>query len=253
VDEDFNFELSVPMSPGNFQTVGFCDCYIIQASPGTPLPGFTSFGDSGAVLFGFAPEADAVIHPAVGLVFAETGGGGGYACKIQHVFDALDLDVLCASGYPAYLEGLAESSRGPVVSAGTRFTGAERRTRASTRLTAGLARDVERRLMESSPGREVASLVRRHRHEIFARLIRQGDFRRAVTEALAPVLRGARTSDDVFGHVIDDDDLDRIARVQVILRREGLKDLADEVGAMAVAVRKAVGKRLGEFLGIETH
>jgi hypothetical protein len=78
----------------------------------------------------------------------------------------------------------------------------------------------------------------------------QGDLRRAVTEALTPVLRGARTSDDVLGHVIDADDLDRIERVQAILGREGLTDLADDVGAMAVAVRKAVGKRLGAFLGL---
>jgi hypothetical protein len=174
VDEDFNFSLSVPISPGNFQTVGFCDCYIIDDAPGTPLPGFVSGGDSGSVLFGFAPEADAVIHPAVGLVFGQTGGGGGYACKIQHVFDALGLDVLCASGYPAYLEGLAEGPPEPDLTAGTRFTDAERRTRAATRVTAGLARDVERRLMEGAAGREVAALVRRHRHAIFARLIRQG-------------------------------------------------------------------------------
>jgi hypothetical protein len=249
VDEDYIFSLSVPISPGNFQTVAFCDCYIIDDAPGTPLPGFVSGGDSGSVLFGFAPEADAVIHPAVGLIFGQTGGGGGYACKIQNVFDALDLDVLCAAGYPAYLEGLAEGPPQPGLTAGTRFTGAERRTRAATRVTAGLARDVERRLMASAAGREVATLVRHHRHAIFARLIRHGDFRRAVTEALTPVLRGARTSDDVFGHVIDADDIARIARVQAILRREGLKDLAEDVGSRAVAARKAVGKRLGEFLG----
>jgi hypothetical protein len=230
--------------------VVFFDCYIIDDAPGTPLPGFISAGDSGSVLFGFAPEADATFHPAVGLLFGSTGGGGAYACKIQYVFDALDLDVLCASGYPAYLDLLAEGASEPALTAGIRFTGAERRTRAATRVTAGLARDVERRLMASAAGREVVALVRRHRHTIFARLIRQGDFRRAVTEALTPVLRGARTSDDVFGHVIDAGDLDRIARVQAILRREGLKDLAEEVGARAAAVKKAVGKRLGAFLGI---
>jgi hypothetical protein len=251
VDEDFNFSLPVPISPGNFQTVGFCDCYIIDEAPGTPLPGFVSSGDSGSVLFGFAPAADATIHPAVGLIFGQTGGGGGYACKIQHVFDALALDVLCAAGYPAYLEGLAEGAPDSVLTAETRFTGAERRTRAATRVTAGLARDVERRLMESDAGREVAALVRRHRHPILTRLIRQGDLRRAVTEALTPVLKGARTSDDVFDYVIDDDDLNRIERVQAILKREGLKDIAEEVGAMAIAVKKAVGKRLGDILGIE--
>jgi hypothetical protein len=210
VDEDFNFSLPVPISPGNFQTVGFCDCYIIDEAPGTPLPGFVSSGDSGSVLFGFAPAADATIHPAVGLIFGQTGGGGGYACKIQHVFDALALDVLCAAGYPAYLEGLAEGAPDSVLTAETR-----------------------------------------HRHPILTRLIRQGDLRRAVTEALTPVLKGARTSDDVFDYVIDDDDLNRIERVQAILKREGLKDIAEEVGAMAIAVKKAVGKRLGDILGIE--
>jgi hypothetical protein len=250
VDEDFNFSLSVPISPGNFQTLGFCDCYIIDDAPGTPPPGFISGGDSGSVLFGFASEADAVIHPAVGLIFGQTGGGGGYGCKIQHVFNALDLDVLCASGYPAYLEGLAEAAPEPGLGAGTRFTGTERRTRAATRVTAGLARDVERRLMEGDAGRKVVALVRRHRHPILARLIRQGDFRRAVTAALAPVLRSACTSDDVLGHVLDVADLERIDRVRAILKREGLQDLADEIGAMARAVRPSVGRPLRDILGV---
>ena len=251
VDEDFNFSFSVPISPGNFQTVGFCDCYIIDEAPGTPLPGFVSGGDSGAILFGFSPEADAVIHPAVGLIFGQTGGGGGYACKIQHVFNALDLDVLCASGYPAYLEALAEGEPRSVLAVETRFTEAERRTRAATRVTAGLARDVEQRLMTSDARREVAALVRRHRHPILLRLIQQGDFRRAVTDALAPVLRGARTTDDIFGYVLGDDDLERIKRVEVVLKREGLKDIAKQIGAMARGVKKKVGKRLGDILGID--
>ena len=250
VDDSFTFYFDVPVSPGNEQEVVFCDCLIIDESPGTPLPGFISDGDSGAVLFGFSPEPDAVIHPAVGLLFASTGGGGAYACKIQHVFDLLSLDVLCASGYPAYLEGLAEGAPELGLTAGTRFADGERGTPAATRLTAGLARDVERRLMESGTGREVAGLVRRHRHPILARLIRKGDFRRAVTDALTPVLGGARTTDDVFAHVIDQGDLDRIGRVQAILKREKLDDLAEEVEALAGPVRSSLGKTLGEVLGV---
>ncbi|MEO0989461.1 MAG: hypothetical protein AAFX00_00770, partial [Pseudomonadota bacterium] len=149
VDEDLNFEFSVPISPGNFIDVGFCDCLLIDDVNGP----FLMPGDSGAVVFGQPSPADSVVRPAVGLLFGETGGGGGYACKIEHVFSALNLGVLCSAGYPAYLEGLAEGPADPGLASEARFSTTSRPLRAS----AGLARDVERRMGEGKTGREIVA------------------------------------------------------------------------------------------------
>ena len=242
VDADFNFILDVPQSPGNFAPVVFCDCFIVDETPGTPLPGFASGGDSGAVIFGFAPEQDAVIHPALGLLFATTGGGGAYGCKMSYVFDALDVDVLCSSGYPAYLDGLAA---GQSLDLATRFTNSQPSDR---RAAAGLARDVEKRLLDSPEGRAVSDLVRRNRDRIFADLIKQSDLRRALTEALMPVLAGARTSDDVLGHVLSDEDVSRIESVLTVLTRKGDPSIVEDMRALVLAQRGNVGQSIGALL-----
>ena len=248
VDADFSFFLNVPTSPGNERRVIFCDCFIIDETLGTPLPGFASDGDSGAVIFGFAEEPDAVIHPALGLLFGSTGGGGAYACKMSYVFDLLDLDVLCASGYPAYLDGLAA---GDDEDTAPRFTSRERQVRAPRRATAGLARDVEARLRESNEGQTISNLLRRFRAPIFARLIRQGEARRALTAALSPVLRGARTSDDVLGYIITEQDLKRIKSVIAVFQREDLQELAEAIAQLALAKESACGKTVGEILRLQ--
>ena len=253
-DADFSaLQFAEPITPGNFQDVVFCQCILVEKDNNIPPPGFSSFGDSGAVLFGFAAEQDAVIHPAVGLIFAE-GNGMTVACKIQNVFNALNLDVLCSSGYPAYLDSMAENANNSErTSVATRFTVAERLTHAATRRSSGLARDVERRLKVSKKGQELVDLVRRFRHPIFAQLIRQSDLRRAATEALKPVLTGTVTSDDVLNYEIDHDDLERIHRVIKVLQNEGMEDIAKALKGLSFTRKKAKGKNLLELLDLDEH
>ena len=249
IDTDYALSIPFPLSPGNFKDVVFCDCYLFQGDPGTPLPGVVSDGDSGSILFGVVPASDSVIQPAIGLVFAQSDGRG-VACKIQTVFNDLDLDVICASGYPAYLDGIAAGDEAPGIAA-TRLTSAERNRRAGRLLTAGLARSVERRLLETGPGRNLSDLVRTHRHDIFLRLLRSGDFRRAATDALMPVLRGARTSDDVFSRTLTKKDAERIQSFLKIARREGLKDLEKAVEDLPISRKSAIGKRVGTLLKLD--
>lgn len=250
-DEDYAFLVPVSITPGNFEDVVFCDCYLVVGDGSVPPPGFLSFGDSGSILFGFAPEPDAVIHPAIGLNFASVGERG-VACKIQNVFNELNLDVLCASGYPAYLDSIAADVTEPDrLQVATRFTRAERKTRAATRVTAGLARDVEHRLKASAKGQDVVDFVRRFRHPIFAQLIRQSDLRRAMTEALRPVLSSARTSDDVLDYEMGQDDLDRINRVMMILKREGMDDIAKAIKNLAFTSKNAKGMCLLTLLDLD--
>ena len=103
----------------------------------------------------------------------------------------------------------------------------------------------------ANAGRPVAELVRRHRHSIFSGLIRNGDLRRAVTTALLPVLSGARISDDVFDYEITGDDLERIGKIQAVLKREGLEEIAKEIGALAFVDKRALGKRLAEIFELD--
>ncbi len=249
VDTDYALLIQFPLSPGNFKEVDFCDCYLFQGDPGTPLPGVASDGDSGLVLFCVVSEDNSVIQPDVGLVFAKVDGKG-VACKIQTVFSELDLDVICASGHPAYLDGLAAGDEAPGIAA-SRLTGAERNRRSGRLPSAGLARSVERRLLETSPGREVSDLLRTHRHDIFLRLLRSGDFRRAATDALIPVLSGARTSDEIFAHKLSKKDAERIQRFVKIAHREGQRDLAKAVQDLPISGKSAIGKRIGTLIELD--
>lgn len=246
IDTDAAFSFPLLLSPGgNTITMLICDNYYFDAAPDTPLPGVVASGDSGSVLF--IEEEDVTLPRATGLVWAQADNNG-IACKIERVFQALDLDVLCSSGYPSYLDGLAEDTSEPP---GTRFTLAER-ARASARMaTSGLARSVDERLRACTAGVELSDLVRDFRHPILQGLIRQGDLRRAATRALLPVLRNARTSDDVFAHVMTDADADNVLRLLDVLHREGQDELARRLGAMPLADKKSVGKQVGALLGVE--
>lgn len=250
VDESYNVLIPVPITPGNFQDVVFCDCYLIEGDDSLPLPGFSSFGDSGAVIFGFAPEQDAVIHPAIGLNFA-IADGRSVACKIQYVFNELDLDVLCASGYPAYLDGIAEGAEPDPRIAATRFTGSERRTRAAGRRKAGLARDVQRRLRASQAGQTLVNFLNIHRHEILTMLIRGGDVRRATTAALEPLLLGAFTSKDVLNYCLDQEDVKRIGLIADCLQTEGSKTLQRDFACLALTQKDIAGKTVAKVLGLD--
>lgn len=246
IDTDAAFSFPMLLSPGgNTITILICDNYYFEPAPGTPLPGVVSSGDSGSVLF--IEEEDVTLPRATGLVWAQADNSG-IACKINRVFEALDLDVLCSSGYPSYLDGLANDVAEP---AGPRFTLAER-ARASARMaTSGLARSVDKRLRGSTAGAKLSDLVRDFRHPILQGLIRQSDLRRAATRALLPVLGSARTSDDVFAHVMTDEDADNIARLLDVLEREGHKELALRLSKTPIAGKKATGKSVGTLLGIE--
>lgn len=247
IDTDYNTYFEVGLGGGNFITAVFCDLIVIENTGGAPA-GFANDGDSGSVLFG--SDSDSVIKPAVGLVFAKSGPSG-VACKIQTVFDELNLGVLCSSGYPAYLDGIAEGAEPDPHVASTRFTEAERTTRAAGRRAAGLARDVQRRLRASKMGRAVVDFVDTHRHEILMMLIRNSDVRRATTAALEPVLRGALTTKEVLDYTFREADVKRINRVSECLAADGSNALQKDFKRLKLTGRKIKGKTVAEVLNLQ--
>lgn len=82
-------------------------------------------------------------------------------------------------------------------------------------------------------------------------MIRQSELRRAVTAALSPVVKDARSSDDILKHVVSGDDIERINGVMHILHREGMCDIAEAIAALAFTGSTAEGKCLSVLLDLE--
>ena len=68
-----------------------------------------------------------------------------------------------------------------------------------------------------------------------------------------PVLSGARISDDVFDHEITGDDLERIAKVQAVLKRDGLEEIANEIDTLEFVDQRALGKRLADVFDLDDY
>jgi len=247
-DVDYAAAYQTPLSPGNWQTVAYCD--LIRFVPAVAGTAVSLDGDSGAILF--TPDPASVINPAVGLHFAgATSGSYGVACKIQNVFTALDVDVLCAGGFAAFLDALADDGQDAEAAfASTLFEPAQRRrTRWQTlRLHAGFARDVQRRLRTSQTGGQIADFVDRHRAELLSMLISKGDVRRAAIAALRPLLRGATTTDRLFGYVLRADDLERVGRALDAASNAGSKALAGDIRRLRRKLEGRVNDSVGAVI-----
>ena len=170
-DVDYVAAFDTPLAPGNWQTVAYCD--LIRFLPTRPGTAVSMDGDSGALLF--TRDPDSVINPAVGLHFGGAENGSyGVACKIQNVFAELDVDVLCAGGFAAFLDALAEDGRDfDAALAASLFEPRRQSWGTDLRLHKGLARDVQRRLGESQTGRQIVAFVNRHRAELLSMLVDQ--------------------------------------------------------------------------------
>jgi hypothetical protein len=208
-DIDYAAAYETPLAPGNWQTVGYCD--LIRYVPGPGGPPISLNGDSGALVF--TPDPSSVIDPVIGLHFAGADNGSyGVACKIQNVFAELDVDVLCSGGFAAFLDALAEDGRDfEATFAASLFD--RRRSpvrKRRLRMHTGFARDVQRRMGDSDTGRQIVSFVDRHRADLLALLVTDGDVRRAAVHALRPILRGAVTTDRFFARVLGAEDLERL-------------------------------------------
>ncbi len=244
-DVDYVAAYQTPLGPGNWQTVAYCD--LIRYLPAQGSTVVSMDGDSGALVF--TPDPASVINPVVGLHFAGADNGSyGVACKIQNVFAALAVDVLCAGGFAAFLDALADDGRDfEAAFASALFEPPRPKSWPRTlRLHAGLARDVQRRLRTSTTGREMVGFVDRHRAELLATLVTSGDARPAIVAALRPILRGATTTDGVFSYVLRLEDLERVGRAFDIVSRSASKALADDIRRL----RRKLDGRANETVGV---
>lgn len=256
----------------------FEDC--LRLEPISPSSDWSAGGDSGSIVFGQEPTTEGgTLKPAVGLHFA---GGGiyGVACKIGNVFSALDLTNLCSGAFANFLDSLNETeaefeptivairpvrpldlpgelerpwvpNRPPQLTRAATFTAKERVRLSRLNPVRGLSRDVQTRLQVTKKGRLLTDTVDTYRGELLTLLAKDGDVRRAAVAALRPVTSQAVTTDDVFGKVITDDDLQRFDRLAQTVTRKASGDLRKAIEGLRELAGEARGDTLGALFGID--
>jgi hypothetical protein len=245
-------------------TWSFDDCFRVDVI--SPSTDWSNSGDSGSLVFSQTPIASgSSIKPVVGLHFAGASTYG-VGCKIQNVFEELDLTTLCAGAFAALLDALfdAESEgevgeeaetrlRGAARAAATRrapltFAGGERSV--ALRFSTGLSRDVETRLATTREGRLLTDFVDAHRAELLTLLTQDGDLRRATVAALGPLLAGATTTTDFFERTFTAGDLRRIDALAREVQRAGSSQVRKAVKPVFALRPSAEGKTVADVVGI---
>jgi hypothetical protein len=162
--------------------------------------GFIQQGDSGSLIVERTHPNDLSWKRVVGLVFcAAPDGSVAYAHEITDVFADLNLITIC--------EALGELI--DVIFLSAAATGVSGR---------GFARDVEMRLTRGRVGNELVETLKANRVSM-VKVLLDGDGRRALEAALAPLLSGAVVTDDLLERVISDEDAHRFTRLLDVAER----------------------------------
>ncbi len=248
----------------------FDDCLYVDIVP--PSTDWSAGGDSGSLVLSQTPiSAGSDIRPVVGLHFAG-GGTHGIECKIQNVFNRLNLTTLCAGAFSAFLDALFEAETEGEVSeeAETRirtlsamaarsavrigppvFVRKERSRYRARHFYAGISRDLQKRLDTSRRGKVITGFVDRHRSEFLTMLSKDGDIRRATVAALKPLLAGATTTTDVLERAMTATDLRRLDRLAREVSRKSSRKLRTTLKMVRALRQKAEGKTLANILQIK--
>lgn len=211
----------------------FEDCLYVDAR--APSADWSDGGDSGSLVFSQTPVEDTEIKPVVGLHFAG-GGTHGIVCKIQNVFNQLQLTTLCDGSFSSLLDSMfgteseveAEAELEPLAMLASRrvipfsphtLIRKEREKLRFRRPYSGISRDMQKRLMTSERGRVLADFVRQNRAELLTLFAKDGDVRRASLSAIKPLVRGAVTTTEVLERNVTGEDLERLERLSRELER----------------------------------
>ncbi len=248
----------------------FKDCF--RVNPVAPSADWSAGGDSGSLVFSQTPiSEESEIKPVVGLHFAG-GGTYGIECKIQTVFNRLDLTTLCDGAFTSVSDSLFEAETEtdvmeetetrlgtdfPVARCGiTRFSPVpfvkrERGKYRSRRFHSGISRDMQKRLMASELGRAITDFVDQNRAELLSLFAKDGDVRRATVAAMRPLVAGATTTTDVLERKITAGDLERLEKLSRELSRKGGRRLRAAVKRLMTLRPKEEGASLARILKIE--
>jgi hypothetical protein len=245
----------------------FDDC--LRVTPVAPSADWSAGGDSGSLVFSQTPIAEeSDIKPVVGLHFAGSGIHG-FACKIQTVFDRLDLTTLCDGAFSSVSESLFEAepeseeaeawlrtvsalaSRSATQFTPVSFVRKERDKFRKRRFHAGIARDMQKRLMANERGRVITDFVDQNRAELLTLFAKDGDVRRATLAGITPLVSGATTTSDVLERKVTARDLERLEKLGSELMRKGGPKLQAALKKLMDLRPKREGESLAGILKIE--
>jgi hypothetical protein len=116
------------------------------------------------------------------------------------------------------------------------------------RFTAGLARDVQARLMETKAGRMISDFVYMNRGELMQMLVSNGDVRRTAIHALRPVPRNTITVDQLFDRQLTKDDVSRLELLADTTVKSASGKLRAALRPMRTLLKKADGTKIGDIL-----
>lgn len=248
----------------------FEDCLYVDIVP--PSADWSAGGDSGSLVFSQTPiSGDSDIKPVVGLHFAG-GGTHGIECKIQNVFDRLDLTTLCAGAFSAFLDALFEAeteggvseevearlrvlsslaARAPRRIIPPPFVKKDRSKFRARSFYYGISRDIQKRLLTSKRGRVLTDFVSKNRAQLLTLLAKDGDIRRATVDALRPILVGATTTTDVLDRAFTQEDLKRLDKLAREIHSKCDRNFQTALKVLISLRSKAEGKTLAEILQIK--
>jgi hypothetical protein len=179
---------------------------------------FSQGGDSGSLYVEQTHPDGREWKRIVGLHWGGSGNDG-VGHPIRAVFNDLNLTTVCGGVIEALIEAIFSSesetaeAESEIRARALRYCPAPPfRRREGAQFHVGIARDFERRIKDSKVGSMVLEAIRAQRADV-VNFLMDGDGWRATAAALAPLLAGKVTTDEVLDHRITADDIYNFKRV----------------------------------------
>lgn len=207
-----------------------------------PAVRFAYYGDSGSLIVERNHPDGRDWKRVVGLLWGGIPSEfNAFAHPIEDVFADLNLTTVCAGVLANIIENLFSSSTS--FAAAPAF-GPSRRSRMPMK---GMARHVEKQMVQTKNGRQIAELLDRHRADVIGLLLDPDGWRASVA-ALQPILADKVTSFELVEHRVTQADIRNLERVVAVAekRRPDLKPL---IALAALLLKRAEGRSIGELLG----
>lgn len=207
----------------------FDDCIFIDSV--APSTQWANSGDSGSLVFSQTPVSG-TSKPAVGLHFAHPKDMpvSGIACKIQSVFDQLQLTTICNGQITALAERMLADPASP------------------PRPFGELPRAIQSQLAASRSGKLLTDALDLHRVEV-VQLVQDPAIQRSLIDAFSPIIAGATNADELLARTVTSADIARLGAAAKLLASRASNPLASVIDQLSKLTARAEGRSLREIFG----
>jgi hypothetical protein len=220
------------------------DIEIETSSPGTR---FAWYGDSGSLIVERVHPEGEEWKRIVGLLWGgDPTEENAYAHHIGDVFADLNLTTVCAGIIQNILDSIFTESYGETAISLSIRPSVITRFKQAKPFHFGISRDIEKRLRQGPLGKTAVKIVRSQRAKIVG-LLRNRDGHRALIAALAPIVKGCTTTDDVFRHTFTKQDAERVNKFFDVSIRIS-PDLSPTIKTAKKLLSNIEGRNLSTFL-----